>query len=119
MSQKYREPATAEASINELEQLYTFRKPEQVFEFITRHPELVPLLMEAHSKIGQHFPGAELFLRMFNDPETTNNANLLILIGSKYDSKETLKRLDQLDDDWWLESLDRVADKLSINVEFQ
>ncbi len=40
------------------------------------------------------------------------------MIGTSFGSKETLKRLDQLDDAWWLEALDQAQEKLSINVEF-
>jgi hypothetical protein len=91
---------------------------KQVLNFVGEHPFLRPLLVEAPGFIEKYFSGSKLFLKVFTDPEAVGKHHLVIFIATKYGSKETLERLDQLDEAWWLAALDKAQGKLSINVTF-
>jgi hypothetical protein len=58
----------ATLDIESLENLYNFRQKTQVLEFLEKHPFLIPLLLEAHPHIRQHFPDSPLFLEYVPDP---------------------------------------------------
>lgn len=114
-----RDYKNTQSELQRLDQAYTFRNREKVLELIDGNAFLVPLLAEAYSAITKCFPHVQLFLSTFSDPEGLDEERLVIFIASNFTPEETLKKLDQLDDDWWLEALDRTYGKLSINVEFQ
>ena len=42
--------AISQSDIEALEQLYTFRGRSEILEFMTQHPFLVPVLLEAPEK---------------------------------------------------------------------
>ena len=89
--------------ISSLEQLYIFRKPEEVSRFLQVYPFLVPLLLEAHDRIGAYFgPRQEVVLEVVTDPEAVADRQLVAFIQTELHPVEALDRLDQLDEDWWL-----------------
>src|SRR4051812_32300169 len=75
---------------------------KQVLDFIGDFPFLSPLLAEAPGFIEKYFPTSKLSLKKFIDPEAADKSHLVIFISSNYAPKETLEKLDQLDDEWWL-----------------
>jgi hypothetical protein len=102
-----------------IEHWYTLRQPDEVLAFLEENPFLVSLLIEAYSPIQHYFPDSNLFLEMFADPESTDDHQLLVaLIATHLSPEEALIKLDQLDEDWWLDVMDRAQGKLCINVEF-
>src|SRR5260221_57661 len=104
--------------IQQLEEQYIFRKPERVSEFLEIHPFLKPILQEARAKIADYFPDSSVFLEIFVEPEEIASSRLVAYIKSGFSAEETLEKLHQLDNDWWLDAVDKTDEKLSINVEF-
>ncbi|MGH7453772.1 MAG: hypothetical protein ACRENG_20650 [bacterium] len=101
-----------------LGKLYTFRRPMEVSEFLEAHPFLVPLLVEAHDKIGEHFePQPEVVLEVVADPEADDDRQLVAFIQSGVDPAEALLRLDKFDKGWWLKASHRSRGKLCIHLE--
>lgn len=105
--------------IEQIEKLYTLRERSEVFKFLDRHPFLVPLLLSAPEKIRDYFPGDRLFLEVIIDPELTSpdDDTMFIIIASNIDPEESLDRLWQLDENWWLKASILSQNKLEINVE--
>jgi len=65
-----------------LEKLYTYRRPMEVKGFIKAYPFLVPLLVEAHDKIGEYFgPQSEVVLEVVTDPEADDERELFAFTG--------------------------------------
>lgn len=108
-----------QAVIQWLERLYTFREREEVLWFLESYPFLASLLLEAYDNIGNYFPYTQVFLEVVSDPEATNDYQLVSSIATNLDPGEVIDRLEQFDEDWWLDALDRAQGKLCINVEFQ
>jgi len=102
-----------------LEQLYTFRRPLEVSQFLDTHPFLVPLLVEAHGKIEQYFgPSPDVVLEVVTDPEAIDDRELFAFIRTSFLPDEALGRLDRFDDEWWLDAMDKTLGALCIDVEF-
>lgn len=108
-----------QVEIDLLERLYTFRGRPEVLWFLGRYPFLVPLVLEAYSKIGDYFPLSQVFLEVFTDPEGIDEDQLVMFIATDLTPDEAVSRLDEFDEDWWLDALDQAQGKLCINVEFR
>jgi hypothetical protein len=109
-----------EPALQSLGQLYTFRRPEEVSGFLRAHPFLIPLLLEAHSKIVQCFgPSPEVVLEVVTDPEAMDDRELFAFIRSSLPPDEALGKLDKLDKEWWLDEADRAEGNLCIHLEFR
>jgi len=108
-----------ELQISSVEQLYIFRRRDEVISFLWAHPFLVPLLLEAHGKIAEHFgPSPEIVLEVVTDPEVENDRELFALVQTCLSPNEALYRLDRLDQEWWLEASLQARCLLNIDVEF-
>lgn len=101
-----------------LERMYLFREPAKVTEFLESYPFLISLLLEAYDTIRNYFPDAQVFLEVIADQEAVNYKELVIFIATDLKPDEALDRLDQFDENWWLDASDRARGKLSIHVEF-
>jgi len=106
-------------AIRWLESLYIFRKPEEVSQFLKANPFLVPLLLEAHGQIENYFgPHPTVALEVITDPEAMDDRELFAFICTSLPPDEALVRLDRLDEEWWLDAMDRAEGKFCIHVEF-
>ncbi len=104
--------------IQYIEELYVFRNLDEVRSFLGKFPAVVPILADAYVKIGNYFPSSQLFLEVFKAPELDDDEHLFILIATNFTPDEALKKLSELDDDWWLGAMYSVEGRVSINVEF-
>jgi hypothetical protein len=110
---------TLDFETRSLEQLYTFRNGVEVSRFIERHPFLVPVLVEAYSKIESCFGlYPQVFLEVVNDPEVQGLVELFGYIVTRLSPEETGKRLRKFDQDWFLNQLPHVKGLLNFDVEF-
>lgn len=111
---------TIEPALRSLGQLYTFRSPEEVTWFVQAHPFLLPLLLEAHSKIAQYFgPSPEVILEVVSDPEVQGLVELFGYIVTPLTPEEAGKRLQQFDREWFLLQVHRAKGLLNFDVEFR
>lgn len=105
-------------SVEELTALYTFRDRETVVGFVTTHPHLVPLLVEARPEIARYFgPETPVVLEVIPDREAEGYSDLFALIQTALPGTEAAARLDQLDEAWWLDALERADCNLTIDIE--
>ncbi|MFQ6057937.1 MAG: hypothetical protein ACE5MB_03525 [Anaerolineae bacterium] len=123
MSKRHKNPAVPlrvlEPDIQSLEQLYSFRRQPEILQFLETHPFLVPLLAEAHSKIGDYFgPSPQVILEVVTDPEAKSLTKMFGYIVSGLIPEEAGRRLQRLDRDWFLKQLPRVKGLLNFDVEF-
>ncbi len=101
-----------------LKELYALREPERVWQFLEKHPFLVPLLLEAPTQIDHHFPGDSLSLEVAIDPESgsEDDDELFLLIVTNIDAEEAVEKLWILDENWWLKASERSRNKLEISL---
>ena len=112
-------PAALPHPVTELTALYTFRDRETVVDFLATPPHLVPLLVEARPEIARYFgPETPVVLEVIPDREAEGYSDLFAFIQTALPTTEAAERLDQLDEEWWLEALDRARCNLTIDIEF-
>jgi hypothetical protein len=102
-----------------IEQMYVLRRPTEVWYFIKANPFLIPLLKEAYVNIREYFPSSKIFLEVVTDPEIANGEQLIIFIAVDQNPEVASRSLDLLDENWWLDAMERAEDKLCITLEFQ
>lgn len=99
--------SVAEASLNleVIENLYDldFRGAEErkmVEDFIRAHPELMPLLQEAHEVVRTYFPDASPFLDIAGLYDGPEHYYIVVNIRTTLKAKEAVERRAELDDNW-------------------
>lgn len=109
----------SQADIEQLEQHYTLREPQEVLDFLNKHSFLIPLLLEAPDKIHHYFPDAPLSLAIAIDPESSSpdSDELVILIETDIDADESVDNLWELNKAWWLTAERRSQGKMFIDLE--
>lgn len=114
------EVSTIAPVIQPLDQLYIFRKPSEVSEFLEIYPFLVPLLREAHSQLGEYFgPYPNVTLEVVADPEVHGLVKIFGYIVTHLSPGEAGKRLQQFDRKWFLPRISRTKGLLNFDVEFR
>ncbi len=98
-----------------LSQLYTIEVPNSVVSFIHEHPYVYEVLFKAPDHIKQIFGNVALNLELYHDPEE-DYAGFFIIINTQLPPEESLKLLDQLDEEWWLTIDDDISNILEIMV---
>ncbi|MBN1330476.1 MAG: hypothetical protein JXA54_13460 [Candidatus Heimdallarchaeota archaeon] len=95
---------------------YLFTKKKEISNFLLEHQSLLPLLQKAISVIRSYFIESEFKLDVFNDPEDKKSKMLLLNIYTKIPLKEAYKKLNLLEDQWWLEVSRELGDLICLDV---
>lgn len=61
----------------------------------------------------------EIVLDVVTDPEVTEDQELIISIHTSLPPGEAFRKLNQLDDEWWLDASINAQEKICIHVEFK
>lgn len=105
--------------IEQLAKAYQFKDYSEVRAFLNSNAFLIPLLREAHYRIKSQFGfDTEIVLEIFTDPESKDSRKLFALIFTALPVDEALERLKRLDQEWWLDTITRAKERLSIDVEY-
>jgi hypothetical protein len=103
-----------------IESFYTVQDEDAVFAFLTKHPEIRVLLIEARQPLSKLFgPNPQVELRVVSDPEAEGFEELFGYIRTSLPVEEALAQLDAFDEAWLLNALDRANGKLNFNLVFQ
>jgi hypothetical protein len=98
---------------------YQIEEPLAVAEFLRQHPFLDGLLIEARQQISHVFGQATpVELRLYDEPEYRGNPELYAEILTSLTVEESLTLQETLDQNWWLDNLDRGQGKFHIMVGF-
>jgi hypothetical protein len=108
---------TFEFQSSYVESMYSLQETEKIQKFLEMNQFLVPLLYTAFFQIKKYFPDAVVLLNF--DQEYEDDQQLMATIITNKSPDEAFQRLQQLDEQWWLEALDDAKMKLSINLEFK
>jgi hypothetical protein len=112
-------PASSDVFNLNIDKLYIFREVNEITSFLEENPFLIPLLQEAYTHIKRHFPLSDVVLEVVTDPEIMGQKDLVVFIVVEQKAEEASRALDRLDEEWWLDTLDRAEDKLHITLEFK
>lgn len=103
----------------QIEEIYSLRNAETVRGFLHTYPQLIEVLLEAHVYLQRYFgPDPQVTLEVVSDPEVEAIEELFAYILASLPVDEALTRLDKLDEEWFLDQLDRTGGRLNFNLEF-
>lgn len=108
-----------QSEINSLSEIYKFINKEKIKDFILKNSYLLPLLKEFPTQIKRYFgENIKLALKISTEPDFSNSDELWILILTELSAKEAFPLLENLDENWWLDNLERANCKLNIRLEY-
>ncbi|HLG12916.1 MAG TPA: hypothetical protein VJH03_00110 [Blastocatellia bacterium] len=113
------EEAITSEILEAVERLYCLREPPEVRRFLSSHSFLIPLVFQAHDRIGSYFAPLQFTLQVIAEPESVNDQQLVLFMAVDLSPAEALARLQQFDNDWWLDAMDEAKGKLCISLEFR
>jgi len=110
---------TSPSGVSEsLESLYANADFPDVSKFVIDNPYLATLLKEAHGALRKIFPENRLRLEHRIDPEVPEDEKLFVWVETRASVEDALAQLDDFEDRWWLDNLEKAHGKLLIDVEF-
>ncbi len=105
--------------LRHIEKDFLFRQPEKVQAFLQDHPQLIEIVLEAALHIERHFGlDTQVELAVSVDPEIEDMEELFAYVCTSLPVDEALARLDRLDEEWFLDQLERVDDLFNIDLRF-
>ena len=113
------EEAINSEKLEAVERLYSLREPGDVRRFLSGHPFLVPLLIEARDRIKIYFIPQQLVLEVIAEPESSDDLQLVLFVVVDTESAEAFANLQRFDNDWWIDAMDEAQGKLCISLEFR
>ncbi len=103
----------------QVESLFVYQDYMSVSTYLHKHSFLVPLILEAYSQITQRFLGFQYHLGLEVSQEATSDEEALyLLICTVSSCEEVQPLLTKLDEEWWLDEVERADGQLTIDVEY-
>lgn len=99
---------------------FLLHSQSDVISHIEHHPELLPVLNDARSRVEQYF-GAKVdcSLTILNDPADRNFEPVLcVFIQTSLPPIEARAIMDRMDEEWWFDQPDCVSDTLNIDIQY-
>jgi hypothetical protein len=98
---------------------YIIKKPKDVGEFVSENLYLLDLLEEIPLKLKKFFgENQELSLEFFLDPEDVNWHRLQVKIQTELSVNEAMAKLNNFDEEWWIDNEERSNSKVTIRLEY-
>jgi len=116
-SQRQRSPRTSQLLIK-LSRMYALSKYSKLFRFFDENQYLIPVVIEAHRELKKRFPSEKLLLEVVSDPEAGGCDELFAYILTSLPVEDALQRLNDLDEQWFLNELDRTNGLFNFNLRF-
>lgn len=109
------------ATIDALEGPFVLRQADEVQAYLADNPDLLPLLMEASSKIPEFLPpDGPIVLEILWDPEDEDDGGeLFAVVPTDLGWEEVRPRMDRLLRDWLIEAGRFTAGRFNVDVEFR
>ena len=105
--------------INVLAREYEIRNPSKVAEFLSENLFLLDLLKVIPGKLRKFFgKNTKLAVELFAELEMPSSKEIFVLILTKNSAKEARAKMDEFDEKWWLENLDKANCKLNVSLEY-
>jgi hypothetical protein len=104
--------------LSRLQNGYSLQQSSSVGSFLQEHQELISLLNEAYRELKKYFLSEDLKLESISDPEIAGEQQLFVYISTSLSVTDALHKLDEFDEKWWLDRIDRANGLLNFNLRF-
>jgi len=86
--------------------------PIDVGKFLNSNKFLIPLISEAYNRLPKFFPLSPVSMRVHQN-------ELVIAVMTSLSPEDADEKLDNFDEEWWIDASERSNARLCITVEFQ
>jgi len=102
-----------------LENYYELRNASDLLAYVNEHPQLSGFLLEGYQQLRKHFGYEPSFgIEVVHDPEISQpNDFLFVYIRTSMDVDEAMDRLDQFDENWYLDQVEMFGNLVNFNLE--
>ena len=105
--------------LNRLQEHYDAEDWDAVSDFLSRHPALPSLLVDASPRLNDAFgAGRPVHLRLVAGYEQDEPTLLFADITNAADPMLALAQMNRFEDDWWLDAMTSAEGLLHFSVEF-
>jgi hypothetical protein len=104
--------------LSRLGRIYNLSSSSKLLRFFDENRALIPVVIEAHEELKKRFPSEEFTLEVVSDPEADGCDELFAYILTSLPVEDALQRLNDLDEEWFLNQLDRTNGLFNFNLRF-
>jgi hypothetical protein len=103
-----------------IQDVYALKDRDQVLAFLDTYPFLIQVLVDIYFQAPRYFSQSQLTMKVVSDPEEEDSqeSHMVVRIVTHLPPEEAVSKLRAFQNGWWIGSLDRAQDKLSIGLEF-
>lgn len=92
--------------------LYVMINPTKIKDFLKANRYLISLVSEAHQELQRFFPHSPISMKIHQN-------ELVVAVKTSISPEDADERLNNFDDEWWIDASTRSNARLCITVEFQ
>lgn len=102
----------------QLETLYSLRNRPVIHQFLKKHRQMLPFLLDAYPIAAKYFgKHLTIFLEVVHDPEMPGVEQLFAYISAPLPIETALECLNKLDEEWFIDRLEQVHGLFNFNLE--
>ena len=89
-----------------------------VEKFLDKHKDLANLLLDACTKIRDFFTSETLLLELISDTSIEGGEELFVYIQTYLSVEEAVEKINDFDEQWFLDQLSRTKGLFNFNLRF-
>ena len=95
------------------------KNAREIVEYIVKNPAANEVVEETYCNIRGYFPEADFRLEVYRDPGGGMNSKLALYIQTEDEPEEALDKLDQFDQNFWIDRMDSYDPYLQVYLEYR
>lgn len=89
-----------------------------VEQFLDKHKDIANLVLEAYTKIRDFFTSETLLLELISDISIEGGEELFVYIQTHLSVEEAVEKINDFDEQWFLDQLSRTKGLFNFNLRF-
>jgi hypothetical protein len=116
---KFRQP-TGKSTFSSIKKAYTISNSQlmSIERFLDKHKDIADLVLEAHAKIRDFFTSETLLLELISDINIEGGEELFVYIQTYLSVEEAVEKINDFDEQWFLDQLNRTKGLFNFNLRF-
>jgi hypothetical protein len=117
---KYFAKVRPEANLLELDDYYQIEDWDSIGKFLIKNKDLISFLKEAAREISKVFSNdTEIRLELIKDPEISDDIELFATILTDLSVEKALKKVNDIEDNWFLDKLELAQGRFNFDVSWE
>jgi hypothetical protein len=89
-----------------------------VEQFLDKHKDIANLVLEAYTKVRDFFTSETLLLELISDISIEGGEELFVYIQTYLSVEEAVEKINDFDEQWFLDQLSRTKGLFNFNLRF-